>query len=208
MVERDGGHADQVLVGLDKRRAPHFGLLHISQNIAMAEHGTLGHASGAAGVLQESQVVRLDIGFAKPHLRASLQHVPKGRRPRQVVSRNGIFDLVNHKVRHMALMPRHHVCQTADYHVLYLGLVDDFGQGVGKQIYRDDGQGTRITQLVFQLAPGVHGVDVDHHIACAQQAEQAYRILQHIGHHQRHPAARRQMQDRLEIGRDLQRQRI
>ena len=58
---------------------------------------------------------------------------------------------------------------------------------------------------MFELARRVLGVDVDHHIARAQQAQKAHRELQQIGHHQRHSATFGKLEHALKISRHLAR---
>ena len=57
-------------VGADPRRR----LLHVGDEVAVREHRALGHAGGAAGVLQEGDVVRGDLdgrqGVQLPERRA------------------------------------------------------------------------------------------------------------------------------------------
>ena len=55
-----------------------------------------------------------------------------------------------------------------------------------REILDDDDQfGARIGQLVLELARRVERVDVDHRAAGAEGPEQADRVLQDVGHHQR-----------------------
>ena len=56
---------------------------------------------------------------------------------------------------------------------------------------------------MFEFARRVHRIDVDHHIASAQQAEQADRILQQIGHHQGDATTLGQAQPALKIASNL-----
>ena len=199
MVERDRRDAEQRLIGIDKRRTPKFDLLHIGQHVAVAEHGAFGHAGGATGVLQKSQVVRLQIDLAPGQLLAARQHVAKGHRTGQGIRRHHGFDLVHHKIGQIAFKKRHHVRQPADHNMAHRCVANDLRQRVGEQIDHHHGLHAGIAQLVLEFAGRVHRVHIDHHIAGTQQPKHAHRVLQHIGHHQSHPAALGQVQNVLEI---------
>ena len=83
-------------------------------------------------------------------------------------------------------------------------------QRVGEVLDDDDDLGAGVVQLVLELARGVQRIDVDDRAAGAQDAEQAHRVLQDVGHHQRdarallaalalQPGAERRRQ-RVELG--------
>ena len=67
----------------------------------------------------------------------------------------------------------------------HLGLADDLLHRVREVLDDDDHLGARVVQLVLELARRVERIDVDHRAAGAQDAEQAHRVLQDVGHHQR-----------------------
>ncbi len=58
----------------------------------------------------------------------------------------------------------------------------------------------RILELVLELARRVQRVDVDHHVAGAQDGGHHHRILRHVGHHDGHAVALDQAQA-LQVGR-------
>ena len=76
-------------------------------------------------------------------------------------------------------------------------------QRVGEVLQHHDDLGARIVQLVLELARGVLRVDVDHRVAGAQRAEQGHRVLQQVGHHDRHPVALAQPQRLLQVGAEV-----
>ena len=67
----------------------------------------------------------------------------------------------------------------------HLGLADDLGDGVREVLDDDDHLGAGVLELVLELARRVQRIDVDDRASGAQRAEQAHRILQDVGHHQR-----------------------
>ena len=52
--------------------------------------------------------------------------------------------------------------------------------------------GARVLQLVLEFARRVQRVDVDHHVARAQDRRHRHRVLRHVGHHDRDAVAARQ----------------
>jgi hypothetical protein len=68
----------------------------------------------------------------------------------------------------------------------------DFGRRVGEVLQHHQRFGARVGQLVLQFARGVQRVDVDDGVAGAQHGRHRYRILQHVGQHDRHARPRLQ----------------
>ncbi len=161
--------------------------LRVVREIAVGQHGPLGHPGGAAGVLQEGQVVVAeDHRFGR--LPASLgkgggEVDGPGERP----GRHQLLGMAHHPVDQHPLRKSEHFPHGRHDHVTDGRVADDLLQGMGEVFDDDDGRGARILQLVLQLPRGVEGVAVDHHTARPQGAEQGHRILEQIGHHQRHP---------------------
>jgi hypothetical protein len=79
--------------------------------------------------------------------------------------------------------------------------------GVREVLDDHDHLGARIVQLVLQLARGVERVDVHHCAAGAQDPEQAHRVLQDVGHHQRDACALGAA-DALQVRAERGRQRV
>ena len=203
VIQRNGRDADEPFGLVQEGLAPDRALLHIGQDVSVREHGTFGHAGGAPGVLQEGDVVRRNAAGLENLLGALGQHRSERDTVWQLVGLDQLLDPANHEVADGTLGPGHQVGQARDHHVLDRRVGDHLGQGVGKKLHHHHGHRARVAQLVLKLARRVHGVDVDHHIARTQQTEQAHRVLQQVGHHQRHASALRQFQDLLEVGCDL-----
>ena len=89
--------------------------------------------------------------------------------------------------------------------MLDLGIGNDLLQRVGAVLQDDDGLGSGILQLVLQLAGGIERVAVDRRVAGAEDAKQRNRVLQQVGHHQRHPGSGLQLQPALQIGAEVAR---
>ena len=134
VVHRNGGNADGLFAGVHERRAPHLHLLDVGQHIAVREHGALGHAGGAARVLQQGQVVRIQ--RHRSHLGAGTlgQHLAKADAVWQRVVGHQFLQAVDHKVGHRALERWHHVRQPGDHHVAHSGLGHHLRHRVGKQV--------------------------------------------------------------------------
>ncbi len=69
------------------------------------------------------------------------------------------------------------------------GLGDDLGDDVGEILDHYDDARAAVGELMLEFARGVERVDVDHGAAGTKDTEQAHRVLQHIGHHQRDAVA-------------------
>ena len=88
-----------------------------------------------------------------------------------------------------------------------LGPADDLLHGAREILDDDDHLRAGVGELVLELARRVQRIDVDHRAAGAQRAEQAHRILQDVGHHQRDARALRAAV-RLQIGAERGGQRV
>ena len=97
-----------------------------------------------------------------------------------------------------------------DDHLPDLGLAEHLRHGPREILDDDDHLRAGVGELVLELARGVERVDVDDRASGAQRAEQAHRILQDVGHHQRDARALRaavHLQIRAERGRQRRRAR-
>jgi hypothetical protein len=97
--------------------------------------------------------------------------------------------VTHHAIDQRPLDETEHVAQAGDDHVFYSRLRQRLLQH-GSEILQDhDGFGAGIVELVFELARLVERVDVDHRAAGAQDPGDRHRVLQYVGHHQRHAVA-------------------
>ena len=82
-----------------------------------------------------------------------------------------------------------------------------FLHGAREVLDDDDHLRAGVGELVLELARRVQRIDVDHRAAGAQRAEQAHRILEDVGHHQRDARALRAVV-RLQVRAERGRQRV
>jgi len=87
--------------------------------------------------------------------------------------------------------------------VAHSGCRDDLLQGVREVLQHHDGRRTGVGQLMLQFTRGVERINVDHHQAGAQRAEQRHRVLQQVGQHDGHPLALAQSHHLLQVGAEI-----
>ncbi len=150
----------------------------------MAQHRSLGHTRGAAGVLQEGDVVVIQCDRLQRMRGAACQRVAETHGLRQVERRNHLLDVLEHEVDQHAFRAQQ-VANAGGDDVLHVGFRDDLLQRRGEVVQHHDGLGAGVLQLMLEFACGIHRVRVDHDQARAQRAEQRDRILQHVRHHDR-----------------------
>ena len=167
------------------RREPDPVLQQRGDDVAVREHRALGHAGGAAGVLQEG-----DVGVARAAACVSVLPLPasstslKRDRARQLVGRHHLLHLAHHQVHEQALQAEH-LAERGDDDVLQRRLRAHLLQHVAEVLEDHDRLGARVLQLVLELARRVERVDVHHRAAGAQRAEHRDRVLQAVRHHDR-----------------------
>ena len=173
----------------------------------MQQDGALAHASGAAGVLQQRNVVGLDVGFLERTACALRHCVIEPHGAGQVEGGHHLFDVAHHVVDQRAFEHAQLVSHGAQHHMLD-GRVDQaLLQRGGKVLDDHDGLGTRILELVLQLARCVQRVHIHHHKAGSQDGRHRDGVLRHVGHHDGHAVALDQAQA-LQVGREGVAQRI
>ena len=208
VVQRQGGD-DHFLAALELVGAhPGRGLLHVGHQVAVGEHGTLGHAGGAAGVLQEGDVVGLDVHRRQGVALACRQRIAEAHRAGDVVVGHHLLHVLEHEVDDRALGETEHVAQAGGDDLLEGGVGQHFLHGVAEVVDHHDGRGARIDQLVLELARGVERIDVDHGQSRTQHPEGGDRVLQAVGHHDRDPITLLQPQLTEQVGGKLRADRI
>jgi len=160
--------------------------LHVGHQVAMGQHRSLGHTGGAAGVLQERDVARLDVQPGQRLALAQGEGVAKSHRALDFIVRHHFLDVLQDEVHHRPLGETEHVAQPRGQDVLDLGAGQRLGRGVAEVVDHDQRLGAGILQLVVQFARGVERVDIHHGQTGAQDAEDRDRELQAVGHHHRH----------------------
>ncbi|CCJ92980.1 hypothetical protein BN131_653 [Cronobacter malonaticus 681] len=117
-----------------------------------------------------------------------------------MIFRHQAFYILHHKVHQRTFGGGELIAHARQNDVLHLGLFDDFFEGVRKVRNDDDGAGTAVVKLVFQLTRRVERVDVHNDHSGAQNAKQRHRILQKVRHHQRDAIAFLQAEALLQPG--------
>jgi hypothetical protein len=100
----------------------------------------------------------------------------------------GLSALPHHEIDDQALQPEH-VAERSHHHVLHRRARQHLFQRVREVLQDDDHFGAGVLQLVLQFPGRVERIDVHHDAARAQGAVERNRILQAVGHHERHPHA-------------------
>ncbi len=175
-------------IGVEERMDPGACLHHVRDDVPVEQHRALRDARRSARVLQEGDVVVADRDAFQRALAALRQRVGKPYRPGQRVLRNHLLDASQNEVDDQALEAEQ-LADRGDDHLPDLGLADHVRDRIGEILDADDHFGAGVVQLVLEFARRVQRIDVHHRAARAQRAEQAYRILQDVGHHQCHARA-------------------
>ena len=156
--------------------------------VFMAEHSPFGAAGGAAGVLQQRQLVQLEPGPVLLALAAGQKLLPG--EPAQGL---GPAALLFGLEREEPVLGEGEVVLDAGSHgqfeVVFTGYLGVAGP---EEVEDYQGVGPGVGQLVGELAGGVHRVDVDHRQAGQQRAVEGDNELGAVGQHDGDPVARLQ----------------
>ena len=169
----------------------------------MGEDGAFRHAGGAAGVLQEGVVGRVQRDLGQRQVAASLERVAQRHRAADVPCGHHVAHVLDDQVDDLRLGKRQQVADRGGDDVMDLRERLHLLERMGEIVEHDDGAGAGIGQLVLQLARRVLGVDIDDGAAGPEGAEQRHRVLQQVGQHQREPVAPAQPGDLLQVGGEL-----
>ena len=177
---------------LDQRADPGMHLPQVGNHVPVRQHRALGHTGGAAGVLQERDVLLADLDGAEALRAAARQRRFQAQVPGQAVGRHQLLHPPDHEVDDVALRERQQVADPGHGDMFHRRLGNDLLERGGEALEDDDGLRPGIDQLVLQLARRVQGIHVDHRHARTQHAEQRHRVLQEIRQHDRHPGPARE----------------
>ena len=153
----------------------------------MREHCTFGNAGGAAGVLQEGDVVVPDPDGREFSFGAAIQRIKQGQGAGDFPGRNHLLDVLDDEIDQPAFRHRQQIADLRADDVLDRRVGQDLLKRPGKILEDDDRLGARILQLDFQFPRRVQRIDIHHRQSGAQDAEQDDRILQEVGQHDRDP---------------------
>ncbi|MCY1262804.1 hypothetical protein D9M70_110930 [compost metagenome] len=174
---RDQDLATFIEVGAHQRLA----LQHVRHQVAVGQHRALGHAGGAAGVLQYSDITTGRVGFRHWLAQAFAQHVVELDGLGQVIGRHHLLHVLDDAVDQQTLEWRQQVGDFGDDHVLDAGFRHHGFRQVRHVGQADQGLGTGVVELVFHFPRSVERVGVDHDQPGADCTEDGYRVLQHVG---------------------------
>ena len=152
VVQRQGANAGGLLVGrqvVHDRLVPGLGLQHVGNQVAMQQYRALGHAGGAAGVLQHRYVIGMQVGFGKGRL-AALGHCGvKAHGLRQLIGGHELFARSHHVVDQRALEQAQLVAHGAHHNMLDRRCSQALLQGAGKVFQDEDGFGAGVLELML-----------------------------------------------------------
>ena len=123
----------------------------------------------------------------------------KAHRAGQMVFRHHLFDIFHDEVHQRSLYRPELVAEARQDNVLHRRFRHHLLQRMREVRDDNDGAGAAVVELVLELARRIERINVDHHHAGAQHAEQRHRILQQIRHHQRDAIAFFQAQPGLQV---------
>jgi hypothetical protein len=181
----DNGFLAFLQYALDPGRS----LLHVGHHVPVGQHRALGHTGGAAGVLQEGDVIVIGGHGFEAMLCTQLQCLLERNGVGQFIARDHFLDVFDDEIDDRRLRERQHVPHAGNDDVLDGRLGDDLFEHVAKIFHDDDRFRTRVVHLVPELSRGIQRVGIDHDHACAQDAEDSHRVLQQVGHHDRNFSA-------------------
>ncbi len=167
---------------------PRLRLQQVGDDVPVREHRAFGHAGGAAGVLQEGDVVvRGAHGRQRPRV-ADRERVEQRHRFRQVVLRHHLLHMAQHEIEQTSLQIQavgEQIAETRHDDVLHFGAGQRVFDGLREVLEHDDGLRAAVLQLMREFTHRVERIHVDHHAARLEHAEQRDRILERIRQHDR-----------------------
>jgi hypothetical protein len=155
----------------------------------VGQHGALGDTGGAAGVLQERDVVVGQLHGLHPLCSSFLERLPEAFHSRKAVGLYLFALLAHHPVDYGALGKAEHFADAGDDNVLDGRVREDFLQYMREVLEDHDGGRARISELMLELTSRVQRIGVDDGQAGTQRAMHGDWVLQAIRHHQRDAVA-------------------
>ena len=206
MVQRQGGD-DPFAVGGEWRADPGLRLVHVGQQVAVRQHGALGEAGGAAGVLQEGDVLRPDVDRPEHGFPALHDGLPEADGLGQIPGRDQPLQVFDDEIDRQPPVAQE-VAEAGNDDGFDRGFVDDLRERVREVFQDDDDPCAAVGELELQFARFVERVAVDHGVAATQRTKDADRVLQDVGQHDGDAFAARQVEHVLQPGGEILRQRI
>ncbi len=188
VIERQRGD-HQLFATMQQRPVGGVHLLEVRQHVAVGQHRPFRNPGGAAGVLQEGQILGYHFRFHVLHPVAVVQRPAEGDGVWQVIFWHQTFNVLNDEVNQRPFRGGELIAHPRQNDVFHLGFVDHFLEGVREVRDNHNCRCAAVVQLMLQLARGIQRVNVNHDHPGAQNAKQRHRILQQVRHHQRDPVA-------------------
>ena len=154
----------------------------------MKQHGALGRARGAAGILQHGEIVGRDRDRAQAFPARRAHDGRKGDGVGQVVFRNRLFHPARDEIDQRPLGAEQ-IARRHQHDLFQPQLFMHGGDGRGEIFQHEQKARRGVDDLKLQLARGVERVDVDDHSARLQHADQDCRIGHHVRRHDRDAVA-------------------
>ncbi len=154
----------------------------------MRQRRALGDAGGAAGVLQEGDVVEPDRDRLRRRFPPFGEHGLERDRGRQVVWLHRLLHVARDEVHDRAL-ETHEVARRDDHDLVEAQLRQRLLDRVAEILEHEEDAGAGIAQLMDELARRVERVDVDDRVAGGEDAVQDRRIGHHVRQHDRDAVA-------------------
>ncbi len=207
VVERqraEKGQAGRARLVDEGRLHPNQVLRDVGQHVAVQKNSAFGDPGGAAGILQEGDVLGPDRHVlqlaAAPFAQRRRKRDVAGQRP----ARHQLLHAPDHQVDHGPLERAEQIAQRRDHHQPGRRARQHGLQGGGEILQDDDRFRAGIGELLLELARRVERIDVDHRHAGPEHADHGDGVLKDVGHHQRDPRTPRQspaLQERRKGGR-------
>ncbi len=105
-------------------------LLEVRQHVAVGEHRPFRNSGGAAGVLQEGQILGHHFRFHVLHPVAVVQRPAEGDGVRQVIFWHQTFNVLDDEVNQRPFRSGELIAHSGENNVFDLRLIDHFFQGV------------------------------------------------------------------------------
>ena len=164
-------------------------LKHIGNQVAMSEHGPLGNARRAAGVLQHSQIISVENHCAVWRFGTCLQHRIQFQRARNRESRHHALHVLDQEIDQCALGLRVQICDFGDHNGLDLRAGQDCGRRLRHIGLHNHDLHVRIIELMLELSLGIEGIGIHYHHAGTQSAQAHNQVLDQIRHLNRNTIA-------------------
>ncbi len=203
VVQRDRGD-DHFLADAQVRAEPRGRLQHVGDHVAMGQHRALRDAGRAAGVLQESDVVVIDLDVRQLAEPAERKRIFEAHLVLDAIRRHELLDVTDDEIGDQRLRETEHVAERGRDDVLdRRRMRQHFGDRRREVVEHDERAGAGVVELMLELARCVERIGVHDRQPGAQDAERRDRILQHVGQHDRDAIALGELEVVEEIGGEL-----